>query len=100
MKVIAAILVAMVAGCEQSPSDIAPCAVRRGEFVQSILDGRRGMIIYRSDDSDYVTVRFPSPQVSEEAHMLGSGGPLEPSPYADVHMECFEFHVSPFEGRP
>ena len=67
-----------------------------GQFVEHILDGRKGIVIYRWD-GDMYKVRFSYKQQSTKNHMFGSGGDIKEAPYADV--TCREFELKEIKGK-
>lgn len=84
-----AISLMLLAGCN-TPDN---CGIYSGTIVKSKLDGRTGMVLRAWEFVPQVEVRFAAGQMTTDTHTLGSDGPVEFSPYADVIMQCFEFEV-------
>jgi len=59
-----------------------------GQMVESVIDGRRGMVIYTRIKS--CTVRFASDSSSTSTHLLGPDGDIKSRPYTLTRVRNFE----------
>jgi hypothetical protein len=69
------------------------CGMHSGDIVESVIDGRQGMVMYveyADTNTVMVWIRFSAITSTTNTHILNNDGAITKTPYTQLEMYCFE----------